>query len=90
MANEINRGLLVAMLRQGPRKIYAVNPMAASRYRERHGVSHKKSDPGDALVLANIIRTDSPVHPRLPADTDLVQAVAVLARAQQDAIWNRQ
>lgn len=51
---ETSRGLLVATLRQGPRKIYAVNPMAASRYRDRHGVSRKKSDPGDALVLANI------------------------------------
>lgn len=90
MAIETSRGLLVATLRQGPRKIYAVNPMAASRYRDRHGVSRKKSDPGDALVLANIIRTDAPVHRSLPADTDLVQAVAVLARAQQDAVWNRQ
>lgn len=90
VAIETSRGLLVATLRQGPRKIYAVNPMAASRYRDRHGVSRKKSDPGDALVLANIIRTDAPVHRPLPADTDLAQAVAVLARAQQDAVWNRQ
>lgn len=90
VAIETSRGLLVATLRQGPRKIYAVNPMAASRYRDRHGVSRKKSDPGDALVLANVIRTDAPVHRPLPADTDLAQAVAVLARAQQDAVWNRQ
>lgn len=90
VAIETSRGLLVATLRQGPRKIYAVNPMAASRYRDRHGVSRKKSDPGDALVLANIIRTDAPMHRPLPADTDLAQAVAVLARAQQDAVWNRQ
>ncbi len=46
MAIETSRGLLVATLREGPRKIYAVNPMAASRYRDRHGVSRKKSDPG--------------------------------------------
>ncbi|MFB7956948.1 transposase [Streptomyces sp. NPDC056045] len=106
VAIRTSRGLLNAMLRQSPRKIYAVNPMAASRYRDRHGASRKKSDPGDALVLANIIRTDAPTHRRtdapthrrtdapmhrpLPADTDLVQAVAVLARAQQDAVWNRQ
>lgn len=62
VAIETSRGLLVATLRQGPRKIYAVNPMVASRYRDRHGVSRKKSDPGHALVLANIIRTDAPVH----------------------------
>lgn len=79
---ETSRGLLVATLRQGPWQIYAVNPMAASRYHDRHGVSHKKSDSGDALVLADIIRTDGPVHRPLPADTDLAQAVGVLARAQ--------
>ncbi len=90
VAIETSRGLLVATLRQGSRKIYAVNPMAASRYRDRHGVSRKKSDPGGALVLANIIRTDAPLHRTLPNDTDLAQAVAVLARAQQDAVWNRQ
>nr|WP_268768179.1 transposase [Streptomyces yangpuensis] len=68
VAIETGRGLLVATLRQGPRKICAVNPMAASRYRDRHGVSRKKSDPGDALVLANIIRTDAHLqeHPSAP------------------------
>lgn len=70
VAIETSRGLLVATLRQVPRKVCPVNPMAASRCRDRHGVSRKKSDPGDALVLANIIRTDAPVQRPLPADTD--------------------
>jgi transposase len=90
IAIETSRGLLVAALRQGNRKVFAINPMAAARYRDRHGVSRKKSDPGDALVLANILRTDMPIHRPLPADTDLARAIAVLARAQQDATWNRQ
>ena len=38
---------------------------------------------------ANILRTDAAAHRPLPADTELVQAIAVLARAQQDAVWNR-
>ncbi|WP_033820945.1 IS110 family transposase, partial [Kitasatospora sp. MBT63] len=50
----------------------------------------KKSDPGDALVLANILRTDIHAHRPLPDDSDLARAVAVLARAQQDAVWNKQ
>lgn len=90
VAIETGRGLLVAILRTGHRKVFAINPMAAARYRDRHGVSRKKSDPGDALVLANILRTDMPMHRPLPADTDLARAIAVLARAQQDATWNRQ
>jgi transposase len=87
---ETSRGLLVALLNQGGRQVFAINPMAASRYRDRHGVSRKKSDPGDALVLANILRTDRHVHRPIPADTPQARAVAVLARAQQDALWNRQ
>ncbi|MER5619143.1 IS110 family transposase [Streptomyces sp. NPDC002215] len=90
VAIETSRGLLVATLRTGARQVFAINPMAASRYRDRHGVSRKKSDPGDALVLANIIRTDMPMHRPLPDDSALAQAVAVLARAHQDAVWNRQ
>ncbi|MGX1975723.1 IS110 family RNA-guided transposase [Streptomyces sp. G7(2002)] len=90
VAIETSRGLLVAVLRTGKRQVFAINPMAAARYRDRHSVSRKKSDPGDALVLANILRTDMHAHRPLPQDSDLAQAVAVLARAQQDATWNKQ
>jgi transposase len=91
VAIETSRGLLVAVLRTGTRrKVFAINPMAAARYRDRHSVSRKKSDPGDALVLANILRTDMHAHRPLPGDSDLGRAIAVLARAQQDALWNRQ
>ncbi|MFJ2575140.1 IS110 family transposase [Streptomyces halstedii] len=90
VAIETSRGLLVAVLRTGLRPIYAINPLAAACYRDRHGVSRKKSEPGDALVLAHILRTDMHAHRPLPADSDQVRAIAVLARAQQDAVWNRQ
>ncbi|MER5914655.1 IS110 family transposase [Streptomyces sp. NPDC001982] len=90
VAIETSRGLLVAVLRTGKRQVFAINPMAAARYRDRHSVSRKKSDPGDALVLANILRTDMHAHRALPNDSDLGRAIAVLARAQQDATWNRQ
>ncbi|MGW6796728.1 IS110 family transposase [Streptomyces chartreusis] len=90
VAIETSHGLLVAALRTGARQIYAVNPLSAARYRDRHSVSRKKSDPGDALVLANILRTDIAAHRPLPADSDLARAITVLARAQQDAVWHRQ
>ncbi|MFE7122200.1 IS110 family transposase [Streptomyces sp. NPDC057654] len=90
VAIETSHGLLVAALRTGSRQIYAVNPLSAARYRDRHGVSRKKSDPGDALVLANILRTDMHAHRPLPDDSDLARAITVLARAQQDAVWHRQ
>jgi len=89
VAIETPRGLLTACLRVTGRKVYPVNPMAVARYRDRHSVAGRKSDHGDAVVLANILRTDMHAHRPLPADSELAQAIAVLARAQQDAVWDR-
>jgi transposase len=89
VAIETPRGLLVACLRATGRKVYPINPMAVARYRDRHSVAGRKSDHGDAVVLANVLRTDAHAHRPLPADTELAQAIAVLARAQQDAVWAR-
>ena len=87
---ETDRGLWVAALRETGRAIYPINPLAASRYRARYAVSGAKSDATDAVLLGNIVRTDPTCTDRLPADTDLAQAIRVLARAQQDAVWARQ
>ncbi|GGL20723.1 IS110 family transposase [Mangrovihabitans endophyticus] len=89
VAIETPRGLLVAALRTSRRRVYSINPMAVARYRERYSVSRKKSDHADAVVLANILRTDAHAHRPLPHDSELVQAIAVLARAHQDATWRR-
>ncbi|HEU4361152.1 MAG TPA: IS110 family transposase [Mycobacterium sp.] len=87
---ETDHGLWVAALRATGRMIYPINPLAASRYRTRYSVSGAKSDATDAVLLANIVRTDPGAHRPLPADTDAAQAIRVLARAQQDAVWARQ
>src|SRR5580700_3359084 len=89
VAIETPRGLLTACLRATGRKIYPINPMAVARYRDRHSIAGRKSDHGDAVVLAGILRTDMHAHRPLPADSELAQAIAVLARAQQDAVWAR-
>ncbi len=89
VAIETPRGLLVSALRATGRPVYAINPLAVARYRERHSVARSKSDHADAATLANILRVDAHLHRRLPADSELCQAIAVLARAHQDAIWAR-
>ena len=89
VAIETPRGLLTACLRATGRPVYPINPMAVARYRDRHSVAGRKSDHGDAVVLANVLRTDAHAHRPLPADTELAQAIAVLARAHQDAVWAR-
>lgn len=41
------------------------------------------------LDLGDCTRTDLAAHRPLPADSGLAQALALLARAQQDAVWER-
>jgi transposase len=89
VAIETPRGLLVAALRATGRPIYAINPLAVARYRERTSVSGKKSDHVDAMALANILRTDRHVHRTLPGDSALARSITVLARGYQDAVWRR-
>jgi hypothetical protein len=90
IAIETDRGLLVAALRAAGHRIFAINPKAVDRYRDRHTVSGAKSDPGDALVLAHLLRTDRDAHRALPDDSDLARSIKVLARAHQDMVWARQ
>lgn len=90
VAIETANGLIPAALRMAGYQLFAINPLAVSRYRDRYTVSRAKSDPGDAFVLANILRTDPEAHRPVPDDTDLAQAIRVLARGQQDAVWDRQ
>jgi transposase len=89
VAIETPRGLLVAALRATGRKVFAINPRAVASYRDRHSMARSKSDAIDAAALANILRVDMNVHRPLPNDSELAQAIAVLARAQQDAVWDR-
>ena len=87
---ETDRGLLVGALVAAGYTVHAVNPLAASRYRERHTTSRAKSDRGDARVLADLVRTDRQHHRAVAADSELAGAIKVLARAHQNLIWTRQ
>jgi transposase len=89
VAIESSSLLLVAALVAAGRKVYAINPLAVSRYRDRHRASRAKSDARDAIVLANILRTDAHAHRPIPSDSHAVKALRVLTRAQQDAVWDR-
>jgi transposase len=90
VATETDRGLFVGTLVAAGYTVLAVNPMSTSRYRERHSTSGAKSDPGDAKVLADLARTDAHNHRPVAGDSELAEAVKVLARAHQTMIWSRQ
>jgi hypothetical protein len=59
---------------------------SAARYRDRWAVARRKSGHLDAMVLANVLRSGASAHRQLQRDSELAQAIAVLARAQQDAV----
>ena len=87
---ELDQGLLVRSLAGAGYQVYAINPLAASRYRDRHTTSGAKSDAGDARLLADLVRTDRHNHRPLAGDSDEAGAIKVLARAHQALVWTRQ
>jgi transposase len=86
---ETDRGPWVAALIAAGYTVYAINPLQASRYRERHGVSGAKSDAGDAHVLADMVRTDSHQLRPVAGDTAQAAAVKVVTRTHKTLIWER-
>ena len=86
---ETDRGLWAEALVAAGYQVYAINPMAASRYRDRHTVSGAKSDAGDAKVLADLVRTDRHNHRPVAGDSPEAAGIKVLARAHQSLIWER-
>ena len=86
---EADRGLWAGALAAAGYQVFAINPLAAARYRERHQLSGAKSDPGDAKVLADLVRTDRHNHRPIAGDSAGVEAVKILARTHQSLIWSR-
>ena len=89
IGTETDRGPWVAALVAAGYTVYGVNPLQASRYRERHGVSGAKSDTGDAHMLTDMVRTDSHQLRAVAGDTPEAEAVKVVARTHKTLIWER-
>jgi transposase len=86
---ETDRGLWVTALVAAGYQVYAINPLAVSRYRDRHNVGGAKSDPGDAKLLADLVRTDCHNHRRVAGDTPEAEAIRIMARGHQNLVWTR-
>lgn len=86
---ETDRGVWVAALAAAGYQVYAINPMSAARYRERHSTSGAKSDAGDAHVLAEIVRVDRAHHRPVAGDSFDAEALKLVARTHQSFIWDR-
>src|SRR5271170_4761653 len=86
---DLDRGLWVQAMGVAGYQVFAINPLAVARYRDRHHVSGAKSDASDAKVLADLVRTDRHNHRALAGDSPEAEAIKVLARAHQNLIWAR-
>ena len=86
---ETDRGPWVSALVAAGYTVYAVNPLSAARYRQRHSTSGAKSDAGDAHLLAELVRLDRAHHRPVAADSPVAEAVKLAARSHQTMIWER-
>ncbi len=86
---ETDRGPWVAALVAAGYQVFAVNPLQAARYRERHTVSGAKSDAADAHALADMVRTDAHQLRPVAGDSAQAEAVKVVTRTHKTLIWER-
>jgi transposase len=86
---ETDRGPWVQALVAAGYTVYAVNPLQASRYRERLALSGAKSDAADAHMLADMVRTDSHQLRPVAGDSADAEAVKVVTRMHKTLIWER-
>ena len=89
IGTETDRGPWVAALVAAGYTVFGVNPLLASRFRERHGVSGAKSDTADAHMLADMVRTDSHQLRAVAGDSAQAEGLKVLARTHKTMIWER-
>lgn len=84
---ETDRGPWVQALVAAGYTVFAINPMSVARFRDRHRVSGAKSDPADAHVLADVVRTEAHQLRQVAGDSAEVEAIKVLARTHKTLIW---
>ncbi len=89
VAIESHHGLLIYALLEAGYTVYPINPKAMDRYRDRYRMSSSKPDPQDAMVLANILRTDLHIYKPLPRETAADARLRELTRAHKSLVQQR-
>src|SRR5437762_3741499 len=75
--------LVEAMLDAGF-EVFVIAPRMLKALRQRYGATGAKSDPGDAYVLADVLRTDGRrLHP-MRADSPETKVLRALTRTRKD------
>jgi len=89
IAIERSGGLLVDTLLEAGHPVVPVHPNALNATRPRYSAALGKSDPGDAYILADVLRTDGHRLDALKPLSDEIRALRALVRARDDLIAER-
>jgi len=86
IAIETPRNLLVEFLLNEGYTIYPINPKSVDRYRDRYRPSGARDDSFDAMVLANITRTDRDQFRAILPNSALARELKILTQDEQHLI----
>lgn len=89
VAIERPSGLLVDALIEAGHPVVPIHPNALKASRPRYSAAQGKSDPGDAFILADLLRTDGHRFPALRPNSDETRALRALVRTRDDLVAER-
>jgi len=89
LAIERPSGLVVDTLVEAGHPVIPVHPNALKACRPRYRAAGGKSDPGDAYILADVLRTDGHRFRPLRPASDEVKALRALVRSRDDLVAER-
>lgn len=89
IAIERPSGLIVDALVEAGHKVIPIHPNVVKACRPRYRAAGGKSDPGDACMLADILRTDGHRFRPLAPLSDEIRALRVLVRGRDDLVASR-
>src|SRR3954468_4635140 len=82
-------GLIVAALVAAGHPVVPIHPNVVKACRPRYRAAGGKSDPGDAYMLADVLRTDGHRFRPLTPVSDEIKALRALVRARDDLVTQR-
>jgi transposase len=89
IAIERPSGLIVDALIEAGHPVVPIHPNVVKACRPRYRAAGGKSDPGDAYMLADILRTDGHQFRALEACCDEIKALRILLRSRDDLVAQR-
>ena len=89
IAIERPSGLLVDTLVEAGFRVVPIHPNALKATRPRYAAAPGKSDPGDAYILADVLRTDGHRFRPLQPSSDATRALRAAVRTRDDLVATR-